>query len=199
LAGVELAVKAKAATSKKKAFKLADLLVKGLAKVEQQYEHQLLKKTNDLKRQLLDVKLRNVQYEFIKVEQLGYYFEKVVRAQNEKLQQLQAALLPYKIILIHALCVSLKMIFFNRLQGIDLTEVGRAMQKVDEPQFVTEKHELTQVNKNLRTDVRALGRAARREKREVDRHLEQLREAIDAEAELMQNEFDDSTVKENCR
>jgi hypothetical protein len=89
--------------------------------------------------------------------------------------------------------------FFNRLQGVDLTEEGRALQKLDEPQFVTEKHQLALANKSLRTDVRALGRAARREKREVDKHLEQLREAIDAEAELMQNDFDDSTPKEKCR
>jgi hypothetical protein len=95
LAAVELSVKAKAATSKKNAFKLADRLVKGRAKVEQEYEHDLLKKVNDLKRQLLDVKLRNVQYEFIKVEQLEYYFEKVLRAQNNRLLQLQAALLQY--------------------------------------------------------------------------------------------------------
>lgn len=90
---VEISVRAKAATSKKKVSKLADQLVKETAKVEQEYEHKLLKQINDLKRQQLDVKLRNVQYEFIKDGQLDFYFGKVLRAQNDKLRHLQLALL----------------------------------------------------------------------------------------------------------
>jgi serine phosphatase RsbU (regulator of sigma subunit) len=98
LLAVKNLVKAKAAASKKVS-KLAERLVKEQAKVEHKYEHHLLKQINNLKRQLLDVKLRNVQYEFVKAEQMGYYFEKVMRAQKDKLQQLQSALLQYTLLL----------------------------------------------------------------------------------------------------
>ena len=86
---VENSVKEKAATSNNKAAKLSERLVREKAKVEQQYEHHLLQYINELRRQLSDAKLRNVQYEFIKVEQLGNCLEKVARAQKDKVQGLK--------------------------------------------------------------------------------------------------------------